>query len=78
MQHDEIVVFQLEDQLLGKPAQPGHAAASHLVDARGDGTQHERARETDALKAYAPDAPFQMLEIHGEVGKLGHGPPRRD
>jgi hypothetical protein len=53
-------------------AQRTHCLATDVGDRRIDRSQHERTDELHAPHYVAGNAPFERMEVDGDIGQLGH------
>ncbi len=72
MYHQEQIVIEPEHDPLPDAPHAANGAADEGVDGRIEGTQHERAQETQALQPPAEDMPRQRLDVDNNVRQLGH------
>src|SRR4051794_23249482 len=70
---DEELVFAPQHNPLAQPLKTGHSLSLIGGRRRLYGSQDERAANNQAEQLVAQNAGRQLLQVQGDVGKLGHG-----
>ena len=73
MQDGEVVSVEAEDDSLPEPPEAPHRAAGELLGTGVDRSEQEWTRDAQPLQPLSHHARLQRLQVHHDVGELGHG-----
>src|SRR5713101_8870291 len=72
MKHEEQLAFERDHYPLAEPAHAGDLRALGGGDRRRHAAQHEGIEEPHALERLPDETRFEVVDVDGDVGKLGH------